>query len=103
LHNACTEEQLVCFAYTREDGAESERTVQPLGLYFWGNRWTLVAWCRTRNDHRQFRLDRMRDVEVLEERFASKRGQRLADFLRKVHREAKANAAGPQPGSSMKA
>jgi predicted DNA-binding transcriptional regulator YafY len=95
LHRACSEEFVAHFAYTREDGRESERAVQPLGLYFWGNRWTLVAWCRSRDDFRHFRLDRMRDVKVTEERFQSKRGQKLSDFLRIVRAKgAEATARG---------
>ena len=57
LHSACAAQHVLRFGYTREDGTASERTVHPLGLYFWGNRWTLVAWCRTRKDFRHFRLD----------------------------------------------
>ena len=84
LHGACIDERVTGFGYTREDGTSSDRTVHPLGLYFWGNRWTVVAWCRSRKDFRQFRLDRMREVDVTEERFTPKRGQRLSDFLRAV-------------------
>jgi len=84
LHVACTEERVARFGYTNEAGLESERAVHPLGLYFWGNRWTLVAWCRLRNEFRHFRLDRMREVAVSEERVKPKRGQKLSDFLRMV-------------------
>ncbi len=89
LHAACSEQRVTGFNYTREDGGRSERTVHPLGLYFWGNRWTLVAWCRTRKDFRQFRLDRMDRIDMHGETFTSKRGQRLSDFLRKVRTEAR--------------
>jgi predicted DNA-binding transcriptional regulator YafY len=85
LHGACTDLLVTRFGYTNEAGLESERAVHPLGLYFWGNRWTLVAWCRLRNDFRHFRLDRMREVALSDEHFTSKRGQRLSDFLRIVH------------------
>lgn len=87
LHAACTQKFVLRFGYTDEAGRETERAVHPLGLFFWGNRWTLVAWCRRRDDFRHFRLDRMREVAVSEEVFASKRGQRLEDFIRKVRSE----------------
>jgi predicted DNA-binding transcriptional regulator YafY len=35
----------------------SKREVQPLGLFFWGERWLLAAWCERRDDYRCFRLD----------------------------------------------
>jgi predicted DNA-binding transcriptional regulator YafY len=74
-------------AYTDEANRESDRTVHPLGLYFWGNRWTLVAWCLARDDFRHFRLDRMRTVDVTAETFTHRRGRTLHDFLRKVRKE----------------
>ncbi|SEB69451.1 helix-turn-helix transcriptional regulator [Terriglobus roseus] len=87
LHNACAENYVLRFGYADEAGRETERAVHPLGLFFWGNRWTLVAWCRRRDDFRHFRLDRMREVAVSDEVFASRRGQRLEDFIRKVRSE----------------
>ena len=45
--------------YRDEAGASTERIVRPLGLWFWGAVWTLVAWCEMREDFRVFRLDRI--------------------------------------------
>jgi predicted DNA-binding transcriptional regulator YafY len=58
--------------------------VRPLGLYFWGNRWTLAAWCELREDYRSFRPDRMRTVTVEERRFDPGDGIDLAGFLARV-------------------
>ena len=49
--------------YRTEDGTASERTIRPLGLWFWGKVWTLVAWCELRDDFRMFRADRIDVVE----------------------------------------
>lgn len=59
IRGAISESRLVEFNYAKEDGETSRRAVQPLGLYFWGNVWTLAAWCELRGDFRNFRLDRM--------------------------------------------
>lgn len=67
LHRAIDEGRLAAFRYTKEDGAASERIVEPLCLAFWGRSWTLGAWCRTRNDFRNFRVDRMDEVGVRDE------------------------------------
>ncbi len=53
-------------------------------LLFWGNRWTLVAWCELRVDFRSFRVDRFQTLFVLEERFTPGPGQRYEDFLERV-------------------
>ena len=45
--------------YRDEAGRTSRRDVRPLGLWFWGKVWTLVAWCELRGDFRTFRIDRI--------------------------------------------
>lgn len=72
----------VAFAYTRADGAASRRTVWPLGLFFWGETWTLGAWCELRGEYRSFRLDRMANLAVLDARFQG--GGLLEDYIRVV-------------------
>ena len=67
--------------YQRADTECSLREVKPLGLYFWGNVWTLTGWCELRHDFRTFRLDRIRWLETLEQTFEDMAGQRLSDFI----------------------
>ncbi len=83
LRRAIGERPLVRFRYTREDGAESERDARPLGLYFWGRKWTLASWCVPRSDYRSFRPNRMRDVQLLDACFDPADGISLAGFLAK--------------------
>ena len=59
----------------------SERTLRPLAVYFWGTTWTLAAWCESRQDFRNFRLDRMGALEMLRESFAETPGRALEDFV----------------------
>jgi len=84
LRLAISERRLVHFRYAREDGEESERDARPLGLYFWGRKWTLAAWCELRQDYRSFRPDRMRRVQLLDRHFdPAADGIALAGFLEK--------------------
>jgi predicted DNA-binding transcriptional regulator YafY len=46
--------------------------------------WTLGAWCETRNDFRNFRLDRMVGITMTDRRFVEERGKSLNEFLRKM-------------------
>ncbi len=65
----------------------TQRTLRPLGCFYWGKVWTLASWCETRHDFRSFRLDRMAQVELLEGpggTFRDEPGKTLADFLRAV-------------------
>lgn len=79
---AIAAERKLRFGYTRADGFVTERTVWPLGLFFWGEVWTLGAWCELREQFRTFRLDRMRDLEMLTDCFSADRGRSLEDYLR---------------------
>lgn len=76
--------QKVHLDYTDADGALTHRTVRPLGLFFWGNKWSLTAWCELRDDFRDFRLDRMGAMTPLDETFAPEAGKELDDFFRRM-------------------
>jgi predicted DNA-binding transcriptional regulator YafY len=65
----------------------SERVVRPLGCFFWSEVWTLAAWCEAREGFRNFRVDRIETLEVLDERFRDEPGRTLADMFREVDAE----------------
>jgi len=73
--------------YRRSDGEESERVVLPLGLFFWGYTWSLAAWCELRGTFRTFRLDRLLELQVLDDRFETAPGTSLKDYMQMVDRE----------------
>ncbi|MBV8749227.1 MAG: YafY family transcriptional regulator [Candidatus Eremiobacteraeota bacterium] len=77
------EQRTLTIAYASEDGTRTTRTVRPLGLYFWGKVWTLVAWCELRDDFRTFRLDRIEDPRPGEP-FTDEPGKTLDVFLDRV-------------------
>ena len=74
--------EILRFGYEDQQGATTERRVHPLGLWFWGKVWTLVAWCETREDFRMFRLDRTTGVAITGERFRPATERSLAECLR---------------------
>ena len=84
LREAVLGKRKVRLRYADEQGRESQRTVRPLGCFFWGRTWTLAAWCELRTDFRSFRIDRVHGLEVLEEPFADEPGRTLPDLLRAV-------------------
>ena len=66
--------------------AKSQRTVRPLGSFYWSHVWTLATWCEKRNDFRSFRIDRIAQLAVSDERFRDEPGKTLADLLRREQR-----------------
>ena len=85
---ALTEKRKLKLRYQREDKEESDRTILPLGAFFWGRSWTLTAWCELRNDFRNFRLDRVLELRTLDETFTDEPGRTLRDYLRGMGRSA---------------
>jgi len=84
LREAVEARQKLRLSYRDVSGDASERTVRPLGCFYWGKVWTLSTWCELRRDFRGFRIDRMDAVKVLPERFRDEAGKTLADMLRQV-------------------
>ncbi len=82
LREAVQSRNKLRLAYRDVSGDASERTVRPLGCFYWGKEWTLSAWCELRDDFRGFRLDRMDAIDMLPDRFRDEPGKTLADLLR---------------------
>jgi predicted DNA-binding transcriptional regulator YafY len=67
VQEAVARDRKLTFEYTKADGEESSRTVDPLGLVSKGLSWYMVA--RTAKGMRTFRVSRMRKVTVLAVQF----------------------------------
>lgn len=81
LRTAINEKCCLEFDYTREDGAQSHRKINPLALYFWGRLWTLTGWCHLRAGFRNFRIDRMMNVVLPGDKYHEEAGKSLQDYI----------------------
>ncbi|MCX4639803.1 YafY family transcriptional regulator [Streptomyces platensis] len=59
VEQALTTHTVLRLSYTDAAGRVSDRVVEPAGLLTAKGRWYLIAWCRTRQAGRGFRLDRI--------------------------------------------
>lgn len=84
LEKAVEQRRVLSLDYRDEQGRSTQRDVRPLGLWFWGKVWTLVAWCEMRDDFRTFRIDRMTELATAGRTFRHERGKQLADFYRRA-------------------
>lgn len=80
LRRAIVRKQWVEFAYVDEKEQPSERRVRPLELSFWGKVWTLTAWCELREDFRNFRLDRIDNLELTGQYFLEEADKSLEAY-----------------------
>lgn len=57
--------KLVYKAFGNEDS--SERLIEPIGIFHEHENWYTIAWCHLRESYRQFRADRIIDVNLTEQ------------------------------------
>jgi predicted DNA-binding transcriptional regulator YafY len=69
LQFALTNFLLTKIEYVNEANQTTQRTIEPFALLSTKANWLLVAWCLLRQDFRYFRLDRIKKIEILSERF----------------------------------
>lgn len=81
LHAAVAGHHVVRMNYRDGYNEVTMREVEPAGLIFYGGRWHLVGRCRLRQDERDFRTDRIEQLEVLGERFEPDGEFRADDYL----------------------
>lgn len=69
LHQAIRELHVVQFTYLDNKGSETERKIEPMGLFLKGYVWYVYGYCLTRADIRVFRLSRISGLKMLTESF----------------------------------
>jgi len=80
LRRAIRSKNKLHFIYKDENGKDTTRSIRPLCLVFFSPVWLLLAWCEKRNDFRNFRLDRIDDLTIMDEQFKDELGKRLYDY-----------------------
>jgi proteasome accessory factor B len=78
VEQALTDGTVLRLSYVGAAGQESDRDVEPAGLLTADGKWYLIAWCRTRQAGRGFRLDRITAAAPTGEQA---RPHELADLL----------------------
>jgi predicted DNA-binding transcriptional regulator YafY len=69
LQFALTNFCLTKIEYTNEANEATSRLIEPFALVSTQENWLLIAWCRYRNEFRFFRLDRIKKLYILSEKF----------------------------------
>lgn len=69
LQFALTNFYVTRIEYANEANKVSSRLIEPFALLNTKENWLLVAWCRLRKEFRYFRLDRIKRLETLSEKF----------------------------------
>jgi len=81
IHHAIKSLNCIEIEYCSLDEVTTNRLIYPLGLVYWGNKWTLACWCTQRLDFRNFRIDRMTQLKILSDKFELNKNINLDAFF----------------------
>lgn len=57
------------------------RYVEPVGICHYSFNWHLIAFCKLRNDYRDFRIDRIRNISLTNENFSQENKPSIRDYF----------------------
>jgi len=67
--------------YSNYNGNTSRRVVEPIGLCYYYHQWHMFAYCQLREGYRDFRVDRMSKVKVLDKHFKKHKHPSLQQYI----------------------
>ncbi|MBI3561547.1 MAG: YafY family transcriptional regulator [Gammaproteobacteria bacterium] len=82
LRMAIRDQHKIRVEYVTLKGLLSSRQLYPLGLFYWGGKWTLGAWCTLRAAYRDFRVDRIQVLQILEDTFETTNDISLSLYIK---------------------
>lgn len=81
IRTAIRANRKMLIGYADAQDRSTERTIWPLGLYFFSHVTMVCAWCEKRRAFRTFRSERIWRCETLNDRFNGKNGALMTEFL----------------------
>lgn len=83
IQKALVELKVLHIKYFAQYSQQSSfRMVEPISLLFYAMNWHLIGFCRLRNDYRDFRLDRIEEIEITEETFDKKLDKEYENYIK---------------------
>ena len=80
-HSITESVRLVIVYQTRGEEQLKERTIHPYAVYFSGAVWTTIAFCELRQEIREFRLDRIKELKLQQAHFTPDKTFSLEHYL----------------------
>lgn len=69
IKTAILNKNLIKFTYYNSNGERSKRIVEPLQIWFKDKSWYLISYCRLKEDYRIFKINRIKEIEILQKHF----------------------------------
>jgi predicted DNA-binding transcriptional regulator YafY len=71
LHSIAQKKVLTLNYFAQHSQELTKRYVEPVGIFYSASYWHLIAWCRLRSAYRDFRVDRIKNLNVTEYSYTS--------------------------------
>jgi len=80
--------KVLCIDYFAAHNQENtRRDIEPVGVVYLDAFWHLIAYCRLRNDYRDFRIDRIRKLVVTDNSYNSSKHPTLKAYIAQTIKE----------------
>jgi len=80
IQRAITEQVQVNIGYENLKQEVSTRLVEPIGLVFYAFSWHMIAYCHLRKDYRDFKITRIKSIQLTQESFKVKKHIPLGEY-----------------------
>ena len=80
IHKAIADSHIIKLKYYSLKGELTEREIEPMDLVYYNDDWRIIAFCKLRNDFREFRFDRINNIKYTTKKFV-KRKFNLKEFV----------------------
>ncbi|HET9430467.1 MAG TPA: YafY family protein [Chitinophagaceae bacterium] len=88
MRQAIVDKKVISLEYHSPYKEETtEREAEPIGLFYYGQAWHFIGWCRLRKDYRDFRLDRIRKLVLKDERFDDTPHPTMTEYIQELSSE----------------
>ncbi|HTN37933.1 MAG TPA: YafY family protein [Arachidicoccus sp.] len=81
IQNAIIQKRLLEIEYKNKKEETSRRKVEAIGLVFYAFGWHLIGWCHTREDYRDFKLNRILALKDLDQPFLKTDHMALTTYM----------------------
>ncbi len=90
IQRALGQKQAVIIDYLalHNDKITKNRTIEPIGLCYYGFAWHMIGFCKLRNDYRDFRMDRIMKLTVTDIKYDIRNKKTLKEYWEELARTA---------------
>ena len=84
LQAAISNQTVINIDYRNAKEESSKRKLEPIGLIYYAFSWHLIGWCYLRNEYRDFKLQRIQQLQVTDQLFEKKDHMSISDFMKQL-------------------